>query len=82
MSTKIMIALMDRATEAFKPAVTVETRGVALRSFKDEVNNPESPIHQHPTDYELWQVAEFDDQTGAVTPKLEKLARAEDLKGA
>lgn len=75
----IVISLYDRAAEAFKPCAAINTRGEALRSFRDEVNNPNGNINAHPTDYELWQVAEFDYNTGIVTPKKELLARAEDL---
>lgn len=75
---KILVALFDRATEAYAPVMTVHTRGEAIRSFKNECQNPNSPIRQHPTDYELWQVGEYDDQTGMIVSMNERIARAED----
>lgn len=79
---KILVALYDRATEAYAPIMTVHTRGEAIRSFKNECNNPQSPINQHPSDYELWQLGEYDDQTGMIVSTHERIARAEDYTGA
>ena len=61
----------------------VPTAGVAIRSFRDEVNReaPDNEIFRHPADYELYQIGTFDDSTGAIEalqpPKL--LSRALDL---
>lgn len=79
---KVLVALYDRATEAYAPIMTVHTRGEAIRSFKNEVNNTQSPIAQHPSDYELWQLGIYNDQTGEITKDMERIARAEDFKGA
>lgn len=75
----IIIALKDRGADYFRPAAAIRTRGEAIRGMADEANNPQSQIGQHPTDYELWQIGEFDDQTGEITQAKELLARAEDL---
>lgn len=79
-----VVAARDRATEAFARPFYVSRPGEAIRSFSDEVmRKPEpgqnNPLHAHPTDFELWQLAIFDDNTGAFTPALERLARAEDF---
>lgn len=75
---KTLCALYDRATEAYAPIMTTHTRNEALRSFRHECQNKESPIAQHPTDYELHVVGQFNDQTGEIIPHKELLARAED----
>lgn len=77
---KLLVALYDRATEAYAPVMTVHTRAEAIRSFRNEVNNPQSPLNQHPTDYELYKLGEYDEQTGHITANSELLARAEDHK--
>ena len=79
---KVLVALYDRATEAFAPIMTVHTRGEAIRSFRNECNNPQSPINQHPTDYELYQLGLYNEQTGEIEPcePAEMIARAEDYK--
>lgn len=79
---KLLVALYDRATEAYAPVMTVHTRGEAIRSFRQAVNDPQTPISINPTDYELWQLGEYNDQNGEISAKAELLARAEDYKGA
>ena len=79
---KILAALYDRATEAFAPVMTVHTRAEATRSFRKECSNPSSPLNQNPTDYELFVVGTYDEETGEITPDRERIARAEDHTGA
>lgn len=76
----IIVAVKDRAIQAFLPALAQLTVGEALRNFKSEIDKPDSQIAKYPTDYEIWQLAEYDHETGEVTPELKLLARAEDLK--
>lgn len=76
---KILVALYDRATEAYAPIMTVNTRGEAIRSFREAVQDPQTPIHKHPTDYELYIMGTYDDQKGQVFGDVKELiARAED----
>lgn len=79
---KKLISLYDRATESFAPVMTVNTRNEAIRSFKQAVNDPQTPISINPTDYELHEIGSFDDQTGQIIPraKTEVFARGEDFK--
>ena len=74
----ILVALYDRATEAFAPVMTVHTRGEAIRSFRNEIKQKDSPLAMHPTDFELYQVGIYDNETGAIEPAKELIARAED----
>ena len=74
----ILVALYDRATEAFAPVMTVHTRGEAIRSFRNEIKQKDSPLAMHPTDFELHQVGTYDNQTGEIQPCKELIARAED----
>jgi len=79
---KLLVSLYDRATEAYAPIMTVHTRNEAIRSFRQAVNDPQTPIHGNPTDYELYHVGTFNDETGEITPIApELLGRAEDFKG-
>lgn len=75
---KILVALYDRAVEAYAPVMTVNTRNEAIRSFRAAVNDPQSPIHANPTDYELWQLATYDDEKGVIEESRDVIARAED----
>jgi len=76
---KILVALYDRATEAHAPVMTVNTRNEAIRSFREAVNDPNTPIYKNPTDFELYQIGTYNDQLGEiVATERELIARAED----
>lgn len=78
---KLLIALYDRATEAHAPIMTVNTRAEAIRSFRQAVNDPQTPINNNPTDFELYQLGTYNDQTGVITAtERELIGRAEDYK--
>lgn len=76
---KIIVAVKDLAVEQFGQPFTLRHTNEAMRSFRDEVQNPESPIAKHPSDYELWQVGEYNEDTGMINSKMERIARAIDL---
>lgn len=78
----LIIAIKDTAVEAFQGAThCVRARGEALRNFADAVNDPNSKqLHNHPEDFELWILAELNDQTGEISGKPERLARGQDVK--
>lgn len=78
----VIVAVKDRAVDGYMRPFTVPHRNAALRSFTDEANRKESEINAHPEDYDLYEIATFDDQTGNIEnikqpPEL--IARAQDL---
>lgn len=80
----VVCSVRDRATEAFMRPFYVHRPAEAVRSFTDEVRRKADPgqqnlLNSHPTDYELFSLAVFDDQTGEFRPAMERLARGEDL---
>lgn len=78
---KLLLALYDRATEAHAPVMTVNTRAEAIRSFREAVNDPQTPIYKHPTDYELYEIGQYDDIKGElIVTGRTMIARAEDYK--
>jgi len=77
-------AARDRATEAFARPFYVSRPAEAIRSFQDEVQRKPSDgqfnqLNAHPTDFELWQLATWDDNSGEFKMQPERLARAEDF---
>lgn len=62
-----IVAVKDRALDAFGRPFYVQTIGQAIRSFQDEVNNKESEIHKHPEDYDLYHLGTWNDDTGQFT---------------
>lgn len=67
MAQLIVLSVRDRAMDAFMQPFFAPAVGLAVRSFGDEINRAESPMHAHPEDYDLYQVGTFDDQTGIFT---------------
>lgn len=81
---QIIVSVKDTAAQAFGRPVFVPSTAVAVRSFRDEVNRKDSTedLARHPDDFELYELASFDDATGIITMLSEPrmVARAKDLK--
>lgn len=78
---QIIVAVHDRQLTAYMRPFVAQTRGQAIRSFRDEVNRVGSDMHQHPEDYELHQVGTWDENTGTIEGlKPEQIAIASNLK--
>lgn len=61
---KLMVAVSDRAVGEFMNPFVVPSRGLAVRSFTDEVNREGSEMQKHPEDYELHVLCEWDAESG------------------
>lgn len=77
-----IVAIHDRATDAYSTPIFVHTTGQAIRGFQDEINEPNNPMSKHPDDYDLYQLGEYDNATGAFTNLKEprQLAIGKQLK--
>lgn len=62
-----VIAVRDGAVQSFMQPSFCNHTGAAVRAFIDHCRDPQTDFHKHPEDYELYQVGEFDDQTGKFT---------------
>lgn len=63
-----VFAVYDSKSENFGTPMFMLTEGVATRSFEDECNRKESQLYQHPEDYGLFHIADYEDQSGVITP--------------
>lgn len=79
---QIIVSMYDSVAEVFARPIFVANEAVAVRSLRDEVNNPQSEIALHYRDYALYRVGEFDDSVGTILaesiPTL--ICRADSLK--
>lgn len=59
----------DRAAESYSPPFAAPHVGVASRGFIDAINNSsrESDISNHPEDFDLFEIGEFDSSTGLIS---------------
>lgn len=59
-----VVAIRDRALDAFMQPWYSPAVGAAIRAFVDEVNRDGSPPNLHPEDYDLYLLGQFDEQSG------------------
>jgi len=77
----IICTVKDRAADAYGRPMFVPSTGVAIRSFSDEINrnNAENQLYNHPDDFDLYELGQFDDNTGLFNlheqPKLLSLGK-------
>lgn len=76
-----LCAVRDSAVSAFQRPFVVPALGMAIRAFGDEVVRPESELAKHPSDYELFHLGSFDEESGKVVclPNPRSMARAVDF---
>ena len=60
----LLFSIFDSAAKGFLPPFDAPTVEVAIRMFRATVNQPESQFSKFPEDYTLFQVGEFDHETG------------------
>lgn len=60
--------IYDRKGLVFNTPYFSHNDQTATRSFSDLVNDANSAVALHPSDYVLFRVAEYDDQTGGLVP--------------
>lgn len=62
----IVLAIRDRAIDAFGRPMFMTATGAAIRGFGDEINDPraDNQMNKHPDDYDLYELGTWDDATG------------------
>lgn len=81
---RAVCAVFDSAVMSYGQPFFVPAVGAALRSFVDEVNraDKDNSLYNHPEDYVLFHLADFDDETGefvATDRGIVSLARGKDV---
>ncbi|WNK13573.1 MAG: nonstructural protein [Microvirus sp.] len=81
---KVIVALFDSAARVYGTPFFVQHAAQAIRSLKDEVLNKDSQsdVNRHPSDFQLYELGHFDDDSGAIHshPSPVLIARAKDLQ--
>lgn len=65
----VCCAVFDVASQAFMRPLFVQTRAVAMRVIADELARPAdgNMLAAHPADFRLFELCEWDDQSGMFT---------------
>lgn len=81
---QVLVSVFDEVAQVFAKPVFVHNEAVALRSLRDEVNSggSTSELANHPSDFSLYRVGVFDDNTGVIIAedKPVLVCRADSLK--
>lgn len=64
-----VFSIRDRASSAYAQPFYMASIGAAIRAFSDEINRVDAnnSLNKHPEDFDLFYLAEFDDNTGEFT---------------
>lgn len=84
-ATMKLFAVRDLKAEAFAAPMAVPTEGLATRAFTDAVLAPGSVLAKNPEDYILFQIGEYDPNTGlvaAISPAPKWIMAASDVLNA
>ena len=63
-----IFSIYDSKAETFNTPLFLVQEGQAIRIFDDMVNDDQTDIAKHTEDYTLFNLGEFDSETGLVTP--------------
>lgn len=70
MSVKCVMSVFDSASRLFGQPFFVPATAAAVRSVGDETNRAaaDNALYQHPEDFELYHIGDYDDVSGALIP--------------
>lgn len=60
----IYCSVFDKVANAFLQPFPVKRTEEAQRAFMSAITDPNQPLSEYPSDYVLYSIGEFDDQTG------------------
>lgn len=64
-----VFAVRDIKSESYSNPFYLARAEVAVRTFKDAMADKTHPMAQHPEDYQLYHLGNFNDDTGAFESK-------------
>lgn len=68
MSDMLVFTVYDHKAEAYLPPFTMKTLGLATRTFAELANDKGHNFGKYPTDFSLWQIGTFSEDSGVITP--------------
>lgn len=63
----VITAVLDKKIPAYTRIVACQSTGQAIRGFGEACQNPKVEFNKFPLDFELFHLAEFDEETGKFT---------------
>lgn len=60
-------AIRDKAIGSFLPMFSAKTRALAIRMVEDAARDPNGQFVKHLSDYALYELGDFDEDSGSFT---------------
>lgn len=79
MKTHVMTAIFDTKANVFFSLHLSRTPADFVRNVQVEAKNPQSMLHQFPSDYELFIMGEWDENKGVISNDPKRLGSVLDL---
>lgn len=67
-----MYSIYDSKSESYQQPVFAQTRGVVIRSLSQACADVNHDFHKFAADFTLFEIGEFDERTGMITPHASK----------
>lgn len=80
---KLLVATVyDAAVGAYMPPFIVRAKGEAIRAFSDAISDKSQAMSRHPSDYGVFIVGVWDDNSGILEPRQpERLLMGTEVAG-
>jgi len=63
---QFIYSINDNKAQAYLPPFFLHNKNIAIRHFADCVKDKNHQFAKNPEDYSLWEIGEFDDNTGEI----------------
>ena len=70
---RVIVSIYDTKAMFFANPWTARNEGEAIRLFTSGINDKETQLNKHPTDFNLYYVGTFDDEIGTIEPAVPRL---------
>lgn len=77
---KLMISVFDKKAESWSFPVQADNKLTAIRMFADLVSDNRTLVGQHPEDFDLYELGEFDVTSGGFVVNCHRIANGLDFK--
>lgn len=69
-----VFSVYDSKVEAYLRPFFMRSRGEAIRGFVTVVNEAGTDFNKYPEDYTLFEIGDYDEKTGVISPSAAKTA--------
>lgn len=63
---QLLVAIYDEKALLYSSPFAYVSAGVAVRQFRDAMDDRESAYAKHPSDFSLYHIGNYNDQSGAI----------------